>query len=97
MRFKRQRNTSQAILELTAGCSSICRSKLFGHERGSKLAVLPQRPQHLQNPRDVVHQGDVDGLDTREEWKAAIGNHQCVGMPDSAEQRTDVWVEDASQ
>ena len=50
---------------------------------------------HLEHGRDAVHERDIDGLDHGPEREAPVGDHQGIGVPNAAQERIDLRIEDS--
>jgi hypothetical protein len=70
--------------------------ELARHVRLGDTEIGPDGGQHLQDRRDVVHEGEVHRLDGWPEGKAAVGDHQGIGMAHPRQQREELRVEDSS-
>jgi hypothetical protein len=57
--------------------------------------ILPDRLQYVEDPRDIVGQRNVDGLDLWPKWKSPIGDDQGIGVPDTAEKGVDGGIKNA--
>src|SRR5579859_316587 len=68
-------------------------AEFAGHDCSTTLKVATHSSKHLQDPRAVCDQGNIDRLNLRKRWKSTIGDQKTVSVANSAQQVVDRRVQ----
>ena len=95
VRLVGERDAGKCLGKGPADFRAVVLQEFFRHPGLADDEVAANRPQHVEHRGDAVDERDVDGLDARPEGKAPVGDDQRVRMPDAAQKRVDLRIEDA--
>ncbi len=85
MRLKAQSYIFELPLE-AVHCVGIVHSlEFFGHPNFAYEEVGLDGFKNFEDARDIIDEGDIDSFDLRPKGKAAVGDHQSVGVPNAAQ------------
>jgi hypothetical protein len=66
----------QGILERLDRLGRVVYLELFRHEDRSHFEVGPKSRQNIQDPRDIVNQGDIDSFDLGKKRKPPVSDNE---------------------
>lgn len=64
-------------------------AKLRGHDGAVALKIRTHRMQHIQDPRYVGDQRDIDRFDLRKRRKSTVGDEKAIGVANPAQKMID--------
>jgi hypothetical protein len=85
VRLKTHRDTLETLFEVAYGVRSVGAAKFLGHHYLPNDKVRLDSLKNFQDARKIIDQGDIDSFDLRPKRKAAVRNHQGVGMTNAAQ------------